>query len=134
MEVTYQVLKSSWGISICMGAWGTIVNDVLLDSADVVVAESGVSVRNKSGIVLTDNENSFFIKAVNRIEPIAREILGDKRIVIDITKLDFSHCDYQEEGVYAVFIKWFTRFFELQEIEVPATYDRCSNRYVFQIG
>jgi len=132
-ETKCQLLKSSWGISICMGATGTLIHRVSLSYRDDDIIGNKIIVRIQPNVLLTFAEKEFLRKAITRVERVAEQTIDNSYLLVDITKLEFNLCDYQEEGLYVVFIKWVTEFLAIEKIDVPATYDKNSNRYVFQL-
>lgn len=118
------ILKSSWGIAIFYDI-KEIINHNQNDKNMYEVSPS-VFVMLKSNFL--DNSSLEYLK--KGIQSIT-QFVKIFPVCFSIEKLEYNVCDYQPEGMYYMFRKW---FFESHNMEVPPInvyYDKETNKYVF---
>ncbi len=117
------IAKTSWGIVIFYEI------KELLDLEDASdVYEVLLSVYLKLNDQVLDNASVEYLKA--GIKSIVQHVKIFP-VTFSIEKLKYNICDYQPEGMYYMFRKW---FFENRNMDVPSIdvyYDKETNRYIF---
>lgn len=116
------ILKSSWGIAIFYDI-KEIINH---NDKNMYEVSPSVFVMVKSNFL--DNSSLEYLK--KGIQSIT-QFVKIFPVCFSIEKLEYNVCDYQPEGMYYMFRKW---FFESHNMEVPPInvyYDKETNKYVF---
>lgn len=118
------ILKTSWGIAI----FYEIKEIVNFDKRDTNIKEISPLVFLKLNDIIIDETSLKFLK--RGVESIIRYI-ETFPVCFSLEKLQYNICDYQPEGMYYMFRKW---FFEKHNMEIPAInvyYDKEKNKYIF---
>ncbi len=119
------ILKTSWGIAILYEI-KELLEELKKNSDHTYEVLPSVYLNLNDNII---DDNSFeYLKA--GIQSIAQYI-NTFPITFNIEKLKYNICDYQPEGMYYMFRKW---FFESHDMDFPPInvyYDKETNRYIF---
>lgn len=118
------ILKSSWGIAISYEII-EIINHNQNDENENEVSPS-VFVRLKENS-LDNSSLEYLTKGIKSIT----QFIKIFPVCFSIEKLEYNVCDYQPEGMYYMFRKW---FFESHNMELPTInvyYDKETNKYIF---
>lgn len=118
------ILKSSWGIAIFYEI-KEIINHNQNDE-NVYEITPSVFIKLKSDLLDTISLE-YLKKGIQSIIQFIKEF----SVCFSIEKLEYNICDYQPEGMYYMFRKW---FFESHNMEIPPMniyYDKETNKYVF---
>ncbi|WP_313002358.1 hypothetical protein [Chryseobacterium gleum] len=118
------ILKSSWGIAISYEII-EIINHNQNDENENEVSPS-VFLRLKENS-LDNSSLEYLTKGIKSITQFIKIL----PVCFSIEKLEYNVCDYQPEGMYYMFRKW---FFENHNMELPPInvyYDKETNKYVF---
>lgn len=135
LKHTYFICKSSWCINITIFAEYTdldneykninvikIVDGIWLKFADKPMIEKEIFC----------NDDLPYLAEGLRI--VQKEIISRskyKNTLIIIKSLQFSLCDFQEEGLTAAIIEWASITFGFQAPTINVDFDKKRNRYVF---
>lgn len=120
----FVILKSSWGIAIFYEI-REIINHNQNDENLYEVSPS-VFVKLKSPL-LDKSSLEYLKKGIQSVIQLIKEF----PVCFSIEKLEYNVCDYQPEGMYYMFRKW---FFESHNMELPPIniyYDKETNKYIF---
>ncbi|MCE4067128.1 hypothetical protein LXM63_18655 [Chryseobacterium gleum] len=118
------ILKSSWGIAISYEII-EIINHNQNDENENEVSPS-VFVRLKENS-LDNSSLEYLTKGIKSIT----QFIKIFPVCFSIEKLEYNVSDYQPEGMYYMFRKW---FFENHNMELPPInvyYNKETNKYVF---
>ncbi len=120
----FVILKTSWGIVI----FYEIEEIFIFNKSDIDILEILPQVFIKLNDINFDNQSLDYLKmGVKSI----KQYIKTLPICFSIKKIDYSICDYQPEGMYYMFRKW---FFENHNMEVPIInvyYNKELNKYIF---
>lgn len=129
-EYTYSILKSSWGVRV------TVAADVLLseggDDGAMPVGPGLWLADATPGTAISGAEMEMLARG---LKAIARDISSKSSgsaLIIAVTSIRYNDCDFQLEGLAAAMIGWATEEFGLSPQDIPVTFDRSRNRYVFE--
>lgn len=138
IEHTYYICKSSWWIHIKV-----LAEIVSLDNTDLDIQANEVT----EGIWLKfseepinknekfcDDDLPYLIKGLSIVQKQIIKNSKYKNTLIIIESLQFSPCDFQEEGLTALMIEWASKAFEFETPSINVTFQRENNRYVFDFG
>ncbi|KMQ61889.1 hypothetical protein ACM40_06080 [Chryseobacterium sp. BLS98] len=118
------ILKTSWGIAIFYE-----IKELLdLNENSVNIHKIAPQVYLKLNDNIIDNISLNYLK--KGIKSIIQYI-DIFPVIFSIEKLEYNFCDYQPEGMYYAFRKW---FFENHNMEFPIInvyYDKETNKYIF---
>ncbi|WP_027386240.1 hypothetical protein [Chryseobacterium gregarium] len=118
------ILKTSWGIAIFYEIKELL--DLNKDSTSTYEIFPSVYLNLNDNPI--DNVSLEYLKA--GVISIIKYIKTFP-IIFSVEKLEYNICDYQPEGMYYMFRKW---FFANHKMEVPSInvyYDKEANRYIF---
>lgn len=120
----FTILKTSWGIAVFYEIKEHLNFDKDLIDIHKITPQVFLNMNNK----IIDDVSFKYLKAdIESILP----YIGVLPINFTVEKLEYNICDYQPEGMYYMFRKW---FFENHKMEVPSInvyYDKESNKYIF---
>lgn len=120
----FTILKTSWGIAIFYEIKEHLNLEKDLIDIHKIAPQVFLNMNNK----IIDDVSFKYLKAgIESILP----YIGVLPINFTVEKLEYNICDYQPEGMYYMFRKW---FFENHKMEVPSInvyYDKESNKYIF---
>lgn len=120
----FTILKTSWGIAIFYEIKEHINLEKDLIDIHKITPQVFLNMNNK----IIDDVSFKYLKAgIESILPYIKNL----PINFTVEKLEYNICDYQPEGMYYMFRKW---FFENHKMEVPSInvyYDKESNKYIF---
>ncbi len=135
IEHTYFVCQSSWCISITIFAEYTdfyntnekfnaikVIDRIWLKFADKPMIENEI---------FCDDDLSYLAKGLRIVQ---KEIINKseyKNTLVIIKSLQFSICDFQEEGLTAAMIEWASMTFGFQPPTINVDFDKKMNRYIF---
>jgi hypothetical protein len=123
----FRIIKWSWGIAIDVLARALPGGPVL--DQDIPVG-SHIWVRILPP--LSQEARDSLVAGLTRVSPLIEEAVPEGPIVIEIERVDQVPIDYQPGGVEAAIIGWATEEFVLPDPSVDITFDRASNRYIFE--
>lgn len=118
------ILKSSWGIAISYEIIEIINHNQNVENENEVSPSVFVELKENS---LDNSSLEYLAKGIKSIT----QFIKIFPVCFSIEKLEYNVCDYQPEGMYYMFRKW---FFESHNMEVPPInvyYDKETNKYVF---
>ncbi|GAO45402.1 hypothetical protein [Flavihumibacter petaseus] len=130
MNLTYQLLKSSWGIVIYLNI-EEILNPDILDT-DTVITES-IYLRIANGINFERSTLlKYMIPAVSEFSDEIGARIGNQNVCYYLKVFDFSICDFQEEGIFCATQEWLSKYYQFDYKEQEVIFDRIRNRYDFR--
>lgn len=136
IEHTYFVCKSSWCINITIIAEYRefdkdnsnamkVVDGLWLKFADKAVVENEI---------FCDEDLPYLAKGLEKVQrEIIRRSMYEDTIII-INSLQFSLCDFQEEGLTAAVIEWAAKAFGFETPKIKVDFAKNANRYVFDFS
>lgn len=135
IEHTYFVCKSSWCISITILAEYTDFDSVDKNS-NVIKVVDGIWLKFADKPII---ENEIFCDddlpyLAEGLRIVQKEIISKskcKNTLIIIKSLQFSLCDFQEEGLTAAIIEWASVTFGFQTPTINVNFDKKKNKYIF---
>lgn len=120
----FTILKTSWGIAIFYN-----IKELLnfeKDDNDTYEVYPLIFLKMNEKVI-DEVSLKYLIKGVKSVV----QYVKISPICFSIESLDYNFCDYQPEGMYYMFRKW---FFENHNMEVPSInvyYNNELNKYVF---
>lgn len=150
IEHKYIVCKSNWAICITIFAEYTDYENVEENSKAIKVAD-GLWLKFESKPIARndvfgddyvpslmkgwcDDYLSYLIKG---LEIVQKQIINNsihKSTLIIINSLNFSICDFQEEGLTAAIIEWASKAFDFAPPIINVCFQKENNRYVFDFA
>lgn len=125
----YQIFKSSWGIVVQVTAEAIPLSSFSGTAMEITPAVR-LTVEQGAGVRTEDLE--YLIKGLQLVaEDINRARKTDEPLIIRILDLWYSICDYQEEGTACVIAIWAAGLFGFPAPEIPVTFDKGQNKYIF---
>lgn len=136
MESQYYVQKSSWWIYIKIVAEAVDYHNKQ-NIYDVVNVGDGLWIAYTDvplikGELFTEDDLVYLIKGLNMVTNQVRANSEYKETLIVIQSLQYSPCDFQEEGLIAVMMQWCAQYFGFDCPEFKVEFDKNNNRYVFE--
>lgn len=138
METQYYVQKTSWWIYIKIVADAIDYCDVKdKGKRDIIHIGEGLWIKysdyplNKGELFLED-DLLYLIKGIDIVKEQIRVNSEFKETVIVIKSLQYSPCDFQEEGLIAVMLQWSAQYFQFDCPKFKVDFDKLNNRYVFE--
>lgn len=119
------ILKTSWGIAILYEI--KELHEELKKNSDHTYEILPSVYLNLNDNIIDDNSFEYLKAGIQSIA----QYINTFPITFNIEKLKYNICDFQSEGMYYMFRKW---FFENHDMDVPPInvyYDKETNRYVF---
>jgi hypothetical protein len=120
----FTILKTSWGIAVFYEIKEHINLEKDLIDIHKITPQVFLNMNNK----IIDDVSFKYLKAgIESILPYIKNL----PINFTVEKLEYNICDYQPEGMYYMFRKW---FFENHNMETPPInvyYDKELNKYIF---
>lgn len=136
MEAQYYVQKSSWWIYIKIVAEAVDYHNKqnIYDAVNVGdglwIAYTDVPLIK--GELFTEDDLVYLIKGLNMVKDQLRANSKYKGTLIVIQSLQYSPCDFQEEGLIAAMMQWCAQYFGFDCPEFKVEFDKNNNRYVFE--
>lgn len=138
IEHKYYVCKSSWWIYIEIVAEYVELNKCN-DNFKAVRIGEGLWLKFADKPII---ENELFCNddlpyLMKGLEIVQNEIIKNslyKDTLIIIHSLQFSPCDFQEEGVTAAIIEWASKAFDFSMPRIKVDFCKEKNRYIFDFG
>lgn len=138
IEHTYFVCKSSWCINVKIIAEYTsfdksnarlnaikVVDGIWLKFADKPI------VKNE---VFCEDDLPYLAKGLEIVQkPIIKNSIYKETLII-INSLQFSLCDFQEEGLIAAIIEWASKTFDFTMPQIKVEFHKETNRYLFDFN
>jgi len=122
MNNRFTILKTSWGISIFYEIEKTLSFDPSEDGVKNVYGNVFFKVDKA-----LDIDSLFFLKkGIEAMKPFIEE----EKVCFNI-KVDYNITDFQPEGMYYMFTKWFRETNQMEEEQINVHYDKEKNRYIF---
>lgn len=125
--VLYRFFRTSWGIWIRLRAEAVISKD----APDRGFHAHGPFWIDLGTVVLPESEVRWLVRGVELVAPAITGRLAGRHVLIAVDALTFVLTDFQEEGLAVVIARWLAEEFDVPAPEIPARYDRGTNRYVF---
>jgi hypothetical protein len=119
------ILKTSWGIAILYEI--KELHEELKKNSDHTYEILPSVYLNLNDNIIDDNSFEYLKAGIQSIV----QYINTFPITFNIEKLKYNICDFQPEGMYYMFRKW---FFENHDMDVPPInvyYDKETNRYIF---
>lgn len=136
IEHTYFICKSSWCISIKIFAEYTdFENDKMNSKAIKVVDGIWLKFADKPMVekeIFCDDDLPYLMKGLEIVQKQIRDNSMYKNTLIIIKSLQFSLCDFQEEGLTAAIIEWASKAFNFVPPIMNVFFQKEKNRYVFE--
>jgi hypothetical protein len=129
MEYKYVLLKTSWGIVVLIEM--EELRDPEIGNADVKICNDIYLRIEDTKSILRGIIIYWAEKAIKDSEIQIRSVIADTRICYSIKRLDFNHCDFQEEGLYCVVQGWLSEYYKIKPLPIEVYFDETRNRYVF---
>ena len=129
MLYKYQLLKSSWGIVIFVNI-KELINPALLSSDKKICNNIYLRLNN---ITIIDNAilYDWFSLAVQDLYDKIEVIISNTIVCYEVESIDFSHTDFQEEGLYYAMQGWLSQKYSILISDSEAYYSKESEKYVF---
>ena len=129
MLYKYQLLKSSWGIVIFVNIQ-ELINPVLLISDRKIFNNIYLRLNNNIKI---DNAILYywFSLAIQDLYNKIEVIVSNTIVCFEVESIDFSHTDFQEEGLYYAMQGWLSQKYSILISDSDAYYSKETNNYVF---
>lgn len=146
----YRILKTSWGIAI--NIYGTVYDydryiqsNGALNNDNVSKICDGVSVLfapEKNENVgphdaynqMHPNDYPYMVEGLKNVSEQIRVNTCYKNTLIVITRLEFSLCDFQEEGLIVGTMEWAAKAFDFKCPHIEVKYQRDINRYIYDFN
>ena len=129
MIYKYQLLKSSWGIVIVLDIQD-LINPAILKSDRKILDNIFLRLSNNIKInnaILYD----WFSLAIQDLYNEIEVIISNDIICFEVDSVDYSHTDFQEEGLYYAMIGWLAQKYSITVSDSDAYYSKETNNYVF---
>ncbi|MFT3680409.1 MAG: hypothetical protein QM791_09070 [Ferruginibacter sp.] len=127
MKYTFRELKTSWGIVVTIDVQESTVGK---KAGDIQLLENVYCRINTSSLeqpVIT----YWFSLAINDFYNRYPVFTKKEVVCYEINSLEFSHTDFQEEGLYYAMHGWLSQNYETVTENTDAYYDKEKNRYIF---
>ncbi|WP_299122600.1 hypothetical protein [uncultured Tenacibaculum sp.] len=121
----YKISKSSWGII------------VLLEIKTYSEIDYNSFKINDNLYLKLDNcrlTKPYYIFLINGLKWIESSINMQEKLMISIESIEFSPCDYQDEGLFFAIASWASDYFKLEKLSYDYVYDKNINRYIFNFS
>lgn len=128
---TYKLRLTAWGVWIRITADARVGEDV--GSGAVPLGDGVFLVDATDGAALGPGKMGMLATGLRRLTPEIAASVSERPVTIAVKEIRYNDCDYQEEGLVAAVIGWAVAEFGLPEREVPATFDKDNNRYVYEL-
>jgi len=129
MLYKYQLLKSSWGIVIFLDIQD-LINPAILKSDRKIFDNIYLRLSNNIKIdtaILCD----WFSLAIQDLYNEVEVIISNDIICFEVESVDYSHTDFQEEGLYYAMLGWLSQKYSIPVSDSDAYYSKETNNYVF---
>lgn len=136
IEHTYFICKSSWCINIKIVGEFTemdkidnypnaikIVDGLWLRFADKPLIENEI---------FYEGDIPYLIKGLCMVKDLVINNSIYKETIITIHSLQFSVCDFQEEGLIAAIIEWTSVAFGFKSPSIYVSFNKMKNKYIFE--
>lgn len=138
IEHTYFVCKSSWCVNIKVIAEYTDFDKMDMNSKTIKVAD-GIWMKFADkpiadNEIFCDDDLPYLVKG---LEIVQKEIIKNSiysNTLIIIYSLQFSLCDFQEEGLIAAIIEWSSKAFSFSPPMINVDFNKEKNRYIFDFN
>lgn len=136
IENTYFVCKSSWCINIKIIAECTNFDESNVGSSAIKVVD-GIWLKFADKPIV-ENEifcNDDLMYLAKGLEIVQKAIINNsiyKHTLIVINSLQFSLCDFQEEGLTAAIIEWASKAFNFSMPIINVEFQKQNNKYIFK--
>ncbi|MCP4134175.1 MAG: hypothetical protein GY754_24595 [bacterium] len=127
----YKVIKSSWGILILIKA--EIVEKDIFDSTDYfdIKIFDGLYCSILAANLL-DSGIDYILTGLKRVSSqIKASPFLKYNTCIVLHSIEFSLCDFQEEGLEAAIIEWAAKTFKFDKPKIEVNYNKKLNKYEF---
>lgn len=138
IEHTYFVGKTSWCINIKIFADYTNFEKLETDSKCVKVTEKiWMRFADKPMMekeIFCNDDLPYLMKGLQIVK---NQIISNSKFdntLITIHSLQFSICDFQEEGLTVAMVEWAAKAFGFNCPRIKVEFDKPSNRYVFDLS
>ncbi|MCM1499478.1 MAG: hypothetical protein NC124_13505 [Clostridium sp.] len=139
METQYYVQKTSWWIYIKIVADAIDYYDVKdNDKENIMHIGKGLWIKYSDiplikGELFSEDDLLYLIKGIDMVKEQIRMNSKFKETVIVIKSLQYSPCDFQEEGLIAAMLQWSAQYFQFDCPKFKVDFDKLNNRYVFEL-
>jgi hypothetical protein len=126
----YRLLKSAWGIRVSITA-----------TAKVGETPAGTQISPESKIwlaldalerKLTQPETEQLCNGLLIVSSEISEKVQSQPVSIALSDVSYVESDFQLEGLASAILRWAEEEFQLPHHEIGESFDRASNRYVFE--
>lgn len=138
VEHKYFICKSSWCISIKIFAEYTDFKNTKVNSKAIKVVDGiWLKFADKPMVeneIFCDDDLPYLMKG---LEIVQKQIINSstyKDTLIIINSLQFSLCDFQEEGLTAAIIEWASKVFGFPKPIISVGFEKEKNRYVYDFN
>lgn len=138
MESQYYVQKASWWVFIKIVAYAM---EYYIDeeSDNVIKVDDDIWIKYTDipickGEIFVQSDMLHLIKGLNIVKEQIRKKTKFKQTLIVIESLQYSPCDFQEEGLTAAIMQWSAQYFRFTMPSISVDFDNINNRYVFDFS
>lgn len=121
----YKISKSSWGIAVLLEI--RTYSEINYNSFKI----------NDNLYLKLDNcglTKPYYIFLINGLKWIEGTINMQKKLMVSIESIEFSLCDFQDEGLFFAIASWARDYFKLEKLNYDYVYDKNINRYIFNFS
>ena len=135
MESQYYIQKASWWVYIKIIA-DAVEYYVDEECDDVIKVDEGIWIKYTDnpkckGEIFLHNDMMYLLKGLDMVKKQIKQYTKYKKTLIVIESLQYSPCDFQEEGLIAAMMKWSAMYFGFVMPAHNVTFDTINNKYVF---
>ncbi|MBO5145938.1 MAG: hypothetical protein J6C19_10465 [Lachnospiraceae bacterium] len=145
----YRLCKTSWGIAI--NIYGNVFDYDRYNSKVYVMENNHLTKICEGLYVLFDKEQnrnvgpnhsynqmqvddySYMIEGLLKVSGKIKENTEYQNTLIVITRLEFSLCDFQEEGLIAGMMEWAAKAFDFTCPHIEVKYQKDINKYLYEL-
>lgn len=128
----YIILKSSWGICVNISAECKEITEIS-DKSHKVCENLFVKFTDKP-LMQYDFYKGDMEYIIKGLKFVSKQIIENslfENTLIEIYKLEYSLCDFQDEGITMVIMEWASKVFYFKMPEIEVNFNKSENRYIF---
>lgn len=134
IEYTYHVCKSSWCIHIKIIA--KIVDVSLQQNMKCHKVCNGVYFRFSENPIIEsekfcEEDEIYLVKGLELVSSKISDKSTFDNTLIEVCSLQFSLCDFQEEGLVPAMMGWAAVAFDFKIDPIIVNFDKKTNKYIF---
>lgn len=135
-QYTYCVCKANWCINITIVAGYSSLTEY---------TENAISIFDNLWIEKSKNhyfkndkideiDFDYFVKGLNVVKDYILKKREYEKTLITVYGVDFSVCDFQNEGLTAAIIEWAAETFKFKLLPIKVDFDKTKNRYIYDFS